>query len=124
MTAKFIYYSPLHISICLAISQLLYFALILSDSSSLPSVGHYTLGKKYSTNILLAKGYLPSTFFGHASVKKHSANKSTRQIKNRKKPQKTAKYFLNYGNNSPTTTHYHTHRPIIFTIILNQQNIF
>jgi hypothetical protein len=27
---------------------------------------------------------------------------------------KIAKHFLNYGNNSPTTTHYHTHHTIIF----------
>jgi hypothetical protein len=64
---------------------------------SLPSV---TLDKKHSANILSAKGSLSSTFFGHSaktlpSVEKQSAKKSTRQIKNYKKPQKTAKHFLN-----------------------------
>jgi hypothetical protein len=37
-----------------------------------------------------------------------------------KKIQKTTKQFLNYRNNSPTTTYYHTHRPII----LNQIYMF
>jgi hypothetical protein len=53
-----------------------------------------TPGKEYSTNILSAKGYLSSTFLGHLpSVKKQSAKKSTRQIKNRKK-QKNSKTFF------------------------------
>jgi hypothetical protein len=53
--------------------------LTLPDSRSLPCLRH-------SANVIL-----------------HSAKKSTRQIKNRKKHKKTGKYFLNYMNNSPTT---------------------
>jgi hypothetical protein len=78
---------------------------ILHSAKSLPSV---TIGKEYSANILLAKGSLPSIFL------------NTR----RKKNPKIAKHFFNYGNNSPTTTHYHTHRPIFLTIILNQIYMF
>jgi hypothetical protein len=66
----------------------------------------------------IGKGFFVEYFFGRSAktlpnVEKHSAKKSTRQIKNHKKTQKS-KTFLNYGNNSPTTTHYHTHRTIIF----------
>jgi hypothetical protein len=68
-----------------------------------------TLDKEYSANILSANGFLPSTFFRHSaknlpSVKKHSANKNNRQIKNHNPPpqKKIAKHFLNYVNNSPT----------------------
>jgi hypothetical protein len=54
-------------------------------------------------------------------------SKSTQQRKVldklRIKKQKTTKHFLNYGNNSPTTTHYHIHRHIIFTIILNRTRV-
>jgi hypothetical protein len=40
----------------------------------------------------------------------YRVSKSTRQIKNRKNP-KNNKTFLNYRNNSLTTTYYHIHRP-------------
>jgi hypothetical protein len=58
---------------------------IFHSAKALPSV---TLGKEHSANISSAKGSLPSAFFGHSaknlpSVKKHSAKKNTRQIKNR-----------------------------------------
>jgi hypothetical protein len=81
----------------------------------LPSV---TLVKEYSTNILSVKGSLSSTF-SDAQQRLCRMSKSTRQrkaldkLRITKKPKKS-KTFLNYGNNSPTTTHYHTHRTIIF----------
>jgi hypothetical protein len=89
---------------------------ILHSVKLLPSV---TLVKYF-----IDKEFLPNTFFEHSaktlpSVEKHSTNKSTHQIKYRKKPQK-----INYGNNSPTTTHYHINRLIIFTIIFNQTYMF
>jgi hypothetical protein len=101
--------------------------------------GHFTLDKDFAEcctrqRILgkhfIGKRFFVEYFFGHStktlpSVEKQSAKKSTRQIKNRKKKPKTAKHFLNYRNNSPTTT------PItipialsFFTIILNQIYIF
>jgi hypothetical protein len=55
-----------------------------------------------SANILSVKGFLPLS-----SVEKHSAKKNTRQIKNRKNPKKYQNIFLNYVNNSPTTTKCH-----------------
>jgi hypothetical protein len=66
---------------------------ILHSAKPLPSV---TLDKEHS-----AKGSLPSTFFGHSAktlptVKKHSVNKNTRQIKNRKNLKKTAKHFFKF----------------------------
>lgn len=65
---------------------------ILHSTKLLLSV---TLDKEYSANILSGKGSLPITFLD-------TRQKSTRQIKNRKKPQKTAKHFLIYRDNSPT----------------------
>jgi hypothetical protein len=38
------------------------------------------------------------------TVEKHPTKKSTRQIKNRKIQKKQQNFFLNYRNNSPTTT--------------------
>jgi hypothetical protein len=46
------------------------------------------------------------------SVKKHSAKKSARQIKNHKKTPKIAKHFLKLWEQLPN----HYHYPIIFTI--------
>jgi hypothetical protein len=88
----------------------------LHSAKALPSV---TLGKEHSAKISSAKGSLPSAFFGHSaktlpSVKKQSAKKNTRQIKNRKNKKKTAKHFLNSRNNSPTLPYYLTRCPIIF----------
>jgi hypothetical protein len=58
---------------------------ILHSAKSLLSV---TLGKKYPANILSVKGSFVDYFFGH------SAKKSTRQIKNRKKNPKNSKTFF------------------------------
>jgi hypothetical protein len=79
------------------------------------------LGKeKHSAKISSANGSLPSAFFGHLaktlpSVKKHSAKKNTRQIKNRKNLKKRQNIFiLNSRNNSPTLPYYLTRCLIIF----------
>jgi hypothetical protein len=87
---------------------------------------HFTFGKEYSANILLANGSLSNTFFGHSvntlpSVEKHSANKSTRQIKKHKKQQII--FFKKIREQLPNHFHCHTHRPIIFTIF-NQIYMF
>jgi hypothetical protein len=63
----------------------------LPESRSLSSV---TLGKHF-----IAKSFLSNTFFRHStktllSVENHSAKKSTRQIKNRKKTPKNCKTFF------------------------------
>jgi hypothetical protein len=80
-----------------------------------------TLGKGYFTldKYFIGKGFFAEYFFGH------SVKKNTRQIKNQKNKNKTAKK-LNYRNNSPTLP-----IPIIlpialsfFTIILNQIYMF
>jgi hypothetical protein len=56
---------------------------------------------------------LPSTFY--RSTRQRKALDKLRIAKN---PKKIAKHFLNYVNNSPTTTHYHTIALSFFTIIL------
>jgi hypothetical protein len=85
--------------------------------------GYYTLGKcftefntrqRFHRQRVLCQVF----FFGHSaktlpSVKKHSAKKNTRQIKNRKN-KKNSKTFLNSRNNSPTLPYYLTRCPIIF----------
>ena len=38
----------------------------------------FTLNKKHSVNILLAIGYLPSTFFGHSQIKNHKKHKNNK----------------------------------------------
>jgi hypothetical protein len=83
-----------------------------------------TLDKEYSANILSANGFLPSTFFRHSaknlpSVKKHSAKKNNRQIKNHNPPppKKNSKTFFKLCEHLSNTSHYHTHRPIIFSLL-------
>jgi hypothetical protein len=83
----------------------------------------------HSANILSAKSFLPSTFSDNSantlpSVEKHSANKSTQQIKNRKNP-KNSKTFLKLWEQ--LSNHYPFTIPIalsVFTIILNQIYMF
>jgi hypothetical protein len=60
--------------------------------------GYFTLGKEHSANISSGKGSLSSTFFGHSaktlpSIKKHSAKKNTRQIKNEKIKKNSKTFF-------------------------------
>jgi hypothetical protein len=102
--------------------------------------GHFTLDKAfvecYNRQRILGKHFIDKGFFAEyffSDTRQRlclcRASKNTRQRKTLgklkiAKPRKTAKHFLNYGNNSLTTTHYHTHRPIIFTIILNQIYMF
>jgi hypothetical protein len=70
-----------------------------------------TLGKGHFT---LGKGFFAEYFFSDRVSKSTRQRKPLGKLKIAKKLEKTAKYFKNYGNNSPTTTHYHIHRPIIF----------
>jgi hypothetical protein len=67
----------------------------LPKSCSLPSgKGYFTLGKYF-----IGKGFFDECFFfGHSaktlsSVEKHSANKNTRQIKNRKIRKNSKTFF-------------------------------
>jgi hypothetical protein len=75
--------------------------------------GYFTLGKEHSAKISSAKGSLPS-------VKKHSAKKNTRQIKNRKNKKKQQNIFLNSRKNSPILPITLSVALSFFTIILNQ----
>jgi hypothetical protein len=77
----------------------------------------------HSTNILSAKGSLLSTFYRTLGKDFTECRKALGKLKIAK-TRKTTKHFKNYVNNSWTTTHYYTHHPIIFTIILNQIYMF
>jgi hypothetical protein len=69
---------------------------------------------KNTRQIFYRQTVLCRVLFSDTWQRLYRVSKNTRQINNRKKIQKTAKLFLNYRNNSPTTTYYHTHRTIIF----------
>jgi hypothetical protein len=67
----------------------------------------YNTRQRTLSKYFIGKGFFAEYFFWHSaknlpSVKKHSAKKNTRQIKNRKKLKTNKKIFLNFRNNSPT----------------------
>jgi hypothetical protein len=77
-----------------------------------------SLSAKNTRQTFYRQRVLCRVLFLGPSVEKHSAKKITRQIKNCKKTQKNSKTFLNYGNNSPTTTPLPYPSPYNFSLLL------
>jgi hypothetical protein len=80
--------------------------IILHSAKLLPRV---TLDKHF-----IDKKFFAEYFFRTLEKNFAECRKTLSKLIIAKNPKQIPKDFLNYVNNSPTTIHYHTHRPIIF----------
>jgi hypothetical protein len=87
------------------------------NSPSLPSVPNTRQRVLYTRQKILGKHFIGKRLFDEYFFRA-LGKKNTWQIKNHKKNSKNNKTFFKLWER--LSNHYHTHRPIIFTIILNQ----